>query len=222
MASTNVIVVQSKLKRTSGVPADDVVNTWHFVVDSLATTASAQAMAERVRDFFIVNPTGEANNVFSQLGNQLASTGHQCVVYYLSDPSPRVPRYSLTFAGTPGTSAKPAEVAICVSYQGARTPGLPQSRNRGRVYIGPISATINTTGGDDRPHANTMQRFAKAATDLAAKTNATGGWVIYSPTLDALNPTGYAPQPVTDGWIDDAFDIQRRRGAKATTRLLWT
>lgn len=221
MAAAEVGIVQVALKRDSGVPVDDVVNVWHFTSAATWSASVAQEMAERVRDFYIVNPTGEINNVFSQLGSTLATSGHTIKVYRLSDPTPRVVEYQLTFAGTPGASAYPAEVAVCLSYQGTPVAGLPQSRNRGRIFLGPMAAATNIVGGDQRVPSTTQVRFGKAARDLLNQNDVTATWCIYSPTRDGLDPLTYVPNPVDDGWIDDAYDIIRGRGGKTTSRQLW-
>lgn len=218
--ATDIVRINVTLKRSSGVPADNIVNTFWFAIGDNTNTDDAQAACERVRDFYIVNPTGEANNVFSQLGNLLSSSGHEVTAYYLSDPEPRVPRYELTFSGTTGTSSFPAEVAVVMSYSGPRTPGLPQARNRGRIYLGPIPSNTASVGGDLQVPSVTRTRITKAAQDLAGKNTVEVIWVIYSPTRAAAE-IDYHPETVVGGWVDDRYDTQRRRGGDTTTRTTW-
>lgn len=95
---------------------------------------------------------------------------------------------------------------------------MPQARRRGRIYLGPFGQTVlgTTAVTSDRPLAAAVTAIANAATALATATaGAVVPWVIYSPT----NGSGAV---VTDGWVDNAFDTQRRRGVAATSRTLWT
>jgi len=56
-----------------------------------------------------------------------------------------------------------------------------------------------------------------APRSLLAPTETAGGWdwVVYSPTNgNTVN--------VDNGWVDNAFDTQRRRGLAVTARTNWT
>jgi hypothetical protein len=49
----------------------------------------------------------------------------------------------------------------------------------------------------------------------AAIASASWDWVVYSPTDDAYHE-------VANGWVDNAWDTQRRRGYKPTSRTTFT
>jgi len=71
-----------------------------------------------------------------------------------------------------------------------------------------------------------MQALADAAAAMEDGTVVAGGlsvkWAVYSPTTDAVDTIDNAFNDVLDGWVDNAFDTQRRRGPAATTRITWT
>jgi hypothetical protein len=110
----------------------------------------------------------------------------------------------------------PHEVAMCLSYRGQAEVGVPQRRRRGRIYIGPLSdqtGNISRSGGDVRPSDNARATVANAAARLRNRS----GPAIWA----TLSSTDGVAVPVVNGWVDNAYDTQRRRGTKATLRTTW-
>jgi hypothetical protein len=107
----------------------------------------------------------------------------------------------------------PAEVAIVVSFEALPVSGEPQARRRGRVYIPWLPDTANTEG---RPTQTFIDDLGAAfvAFGAAADASISVDWVIWSPTDNAAVGTAR-------GWIDNAWDTQRRRGFAATSRTNW-
>ena len=104
-------------------------------------------------------------------------------------------------------------MSACISYYADTNV----KRKRGRVYIGPLSSACTTlpTGDQDvRIHSTTIGILAASAADMANTTEDVT-WEVYSRADDDF----YA---ITAGWVDNAFDIQRRRGAIASVRTTWT
>jgi hypothetical protein len=69
--------------------------------------------------------------------------------------------------------------------------------------------------------AQTLAAIADRAAAVARTTeNVT--WVMVSGggTVAPIDPPG--AKVITAGWIDDAFDTQRRRGRDASSRTLWS
>jgi hypothetical protein len=152
--------------------------------------------------------------------------------------------YTLTDVG--GGQELPAEVACCLSYHGnlvdipnragADTPiatpdaavdmGAPAThpgrirlaeRHRGRLFLGPLNTTACQVGpggaGRQRPGAVFLNDVKLAAAGVNADLTSLGAeWIVFS-------RRDWAGYPVVGGFIDDAFDTQRRRGAKAATRV---
>lgn len=188
-----------------GVGFDGYVNTWHAVVTSTPVAAATDFKADLLTFYTSFNS--------SQPNALIDFANGRFKAYNLSDPEPRAPIYDVAF--NPGTGSAtaplPPECAICVSFQGDKVSGTPQARRRGRVYLGPWHTTANTTAGRILPATQTVLHDAAAA----LKTNATGStdysWVVYSRVAGSTTV-------VTNGWVDNDWDIQRRRSNNPTTR----
>lgn len=218
-----------EIKRTSGVPEDAVTNTWHF---------RSQGDASDVDDFeFLSNELGGfyfsahdiygVSSFFSQALSR-AVDGASITWYDLSDPIPRAPRYYYEFnlnAAIDTSQSIPAELAVCLSFRGSLTgigEGIgesvhPRARRRNRVYLGPLN---NYAIDGVRPNNEAVVSgdfrdiISEAAGILHANCSASGRpWVVHSPTDDNVHS-------IVEWWIDDAFDVQRRRGNLATERTV--
>ena len=150
------------------------------------------------------------------------STGWTIKAYDLAQAKPRVPVY--TWTGNTNCIAAsnsqiPPEVAVCLSYKADPIPGNNPASMRGRMYIGGIGTgvAVGTGSAFPAPNGSLIAGMAAAATGWA--NGITGApawnWVVYSRKLGVH-------WNVTNGWIDNAFDIQRRRGNAATARTTWT
>lgn len=143
-----------------------------------------------------------------------------------SHTGPPFSETSWTLGASAGSNALPDEVAIVASFH-ADLSGVPEfdgstrprARRRGRVYIGPLNQTpmaVDSTTHDVFVSGPTMTninaQFAQFATALNTGTNSF--WGVWS-KKDA------AVRRVLGGWVDNSFDSQRRRMAKATARPQW-
>lgn len=218
---------------TTGVPRDAVQNTFHFTTptssDLPSTTAELESIRDAIVDFYDglhdlepYLPGGGSlrlSLVFHgvTLVPTLTIRIYRCETEIAVGASPE-PIISYTVSITAFSSAftaLPTEAAICLSFRGTTDTGIPIARQRGRVFLGPLSANVATT---DAGHVvvNTGVRATLAAAGAALRAWATAGvnWVVWSHTeLSAF--------PVAAGWVDNAFDTQRRRGTDATQRLTW-
>lgn len=187
----------------SGIPEDRPVNTWAFTAVDKSTPVSDEITDDLIAFYNAVS--GAFSGIYAQ-------NGHVIKFYDLADPQPRAPYYERTFnlTSNPTQSPLPSELAICVSFQGNRVSGQDQKRRRGRVYLGPLATGQNDNG---RPLGTTLTAINAAADDLLTASNGSANyaWCVYSRTDDAM-------VVVTNGWVDDAFDVQRRRGLAPTTR----
>ena len=117
----------------------------------------------------------------------------------------------------------PSEMAVCLTYHTAYLtdpefgPGgtRPRARDRGRLYLGPLRDAIRLLATDNEPilDPDWNQAFGAAAARLVADVDTT--WVQWSRRNVSTNV-------VSAGWVDNAFDVQRRRGPDATARLAWS
>lgn len=190
------------------LPADSVVNNWgiNFAGDATASYASV---------------TSALAAFYTPLLNYLSSfyVWAQADVrfYNLEDPPPRVPtepfELGLTEAGS-GTNL-PQEVALCMSFRGAQVSGANMARRRGRLYLGPWAVSANN-GSTGRPTSALLTAIQGAGDAFLAASDASAAW-----SWCVISSLG---EPITAhnvvaGWVDDAWDTQRRRGNAPNSRL---
>lgn len=200
----------------TSIPADTMVNTWHFE----GSGSDPVNVADMLTDYYEDVPTGAAGSIVGAMTAQ-AFTGDIVInAYNLSDPKPRAPVYTVarTLAGIGSGTPLPSEVALVMSYHAASGSGVPPARRRGRVYLGGFgTGASGTSGGSARPTAAIRLTIASAGRDLIQASNASvsWSWVQYSQLTSTANL-------VTGGWCDDSWDTQRRRGAASTVRTTFT
>lgn len=192
------------IKMTTGIPEDDAENVWHF--QGLVDEDTYSDIEIALVNFY--------DTMRLEFSGKVAQTGHDITIYNMADTPPRAPVFQNTFALTSAPSGGPqaSEVALCLSFQGVRISGEPQRNRRGRIYFGPLDTTV--VDSDGRPASAFVTKLAGAGEgiidDLATAAHGTL-WVVYSTVTGDL-------VPVTNGWVDNAFDIQRRRGLAPTSR----
>lgn len=207
------------IQASSGFPSDAIVNTWHFSKGSGSTT-DYDNVRDMLADFYASTSTigGSSTQTLASFMPTATTNATALVRAYEVGATPGAPPdYSSSFnlgarnAGTP----LPSEVALCISFQAPREDGVNQARHRNRKYLGPFASIAN--GTDGRPVDNLVRTVVSQGRKLAAASDAsvTWEWVIYSPTLG----TSIA---VDNGWVDNAWDTQRRRGKAPTARTLFT
>jgi len=199
--------VQIVLHTVNAVTEDFVTNNW--CVTGTDINGQTAGITTAFKDFY--------DDFVTDIGQTIAQNGHEAKYYDLPGTPPNYPFDIDTWnlASAPTGTSLPEEVAICCSFQGPKIPGFPQNRRRGRVYIGPLDiAFLNTDG---RPIAARITNLATAMATLGSNLNA------LSPTVELAvwSPTDGAAVVCTDGWIDNAWDTQRRRGRDATTRTTY-
>lgn len=206
------------LQGASGLPEDRFLNTWHFARRGIEDHAAAYSgiqfelgtFYETIKEYLSTVALGAAN---LQIETR---------IYHGDDQEPREPHpVMLGVDLTPFANAGiPNELAVCVSFFSERN--IP--RQRGRVFIGPLANGAMETpvsGEGDRQIATAcVNEMVTAATGMLTGTNGVI-WCTKS-GLAIPDPAGAIPPPiyrqVTDGWVDNAFDVQRRRGSEASSR----
>jgi hypothetical protein len=207
------VVLQGK----SGKPEDVFVNTYHFVATSGGIGDAGVIRDHLVELYNVVPPGAGLRAIASDLSNVCLRTANasKVKVYNLADPMPRIP-FSFDWTLGPSLAATgielPAELAVCVSYYAT----LNRPRMRGRAYIGPWVSVQEDVGTTERSRPPAVIRDSLAATfkRLIDKPAEVVQLAVYS-TVDSV------ARVVTNGWVDDAWDIQRRRGQDAETRTLF-
>lgn len=234
-----VFKTQVELQPVSALPEDVVINTWHWATSGVADEATAAhamngvlAAAYTRADPVLVDSFGSYISPSISRTNLPKLRTYEIAVETgeaISEP------YEDTFASFPASNNAtplPREVSLCLSYHAnlvgvaeevadAGDPGVardrPASRRRGRLYLGPFNANTNAGPTDARPGNGVQEVSLEMARYLfsnPAPMAANGiTWVIYS----RQNGEVY---PVTGAWVDNEWDIQRRRGLKRTSRKL--
>jgi hypothetical protein len=193
------------LNMTSSLPRDACVNTWYCL--GAATEAVCASFGGALGSFY--------DQISGVLARDIAPATSRIKFYDMEAPKPRVPIHdmALGMGGAPVNTPLPHEMACCLSFQGTRMSGVSQARRRGRVYLGPLGTNVLTSDGKLSSTETDVIRDA-AETLLTASTEAPSwSWVVYSERSDPDATTF-----VTNGWVDDAFDVQRRRGVDPTAR----
>lgn len=208
--------VQFVWGRDNGLTEDDITNTWYIQSDNTSSIGATEGneMADAVRGFH--------HAIRSWMSSVLVSTPHVSV-FDMQDPEPRAPVYEEDYTGSSTASdGLPSELAVVLSFQAAVVSGANMRRRRGRVYLGPLSPACFSTSesaGDYRVNSSFITAIDSAYTAfVAALTLAEHTHVIYSPTTNEGAALASSYWPVATAWVDNAADIQRRRGSKATVR----
>jgi hypothetical protein len=213
---------QVTIELDGAVPEDYIVNTWHFDGDDAVGIQDVNDYYQAV--FSLLD--GFYASIDEDLFANSISGPAQIKLYDMRDPVERQPVATETLNLTSSASPPlPAEVALCLSFRAAYESGVNPQRRRGRIFLGPIAqSAMEVVAGQARPTAAVRNLLAAAAGTMQEGVLLNVGdpermrWSIYSPTTDATQDIGLAFNDVLDGWIDNAFDTQRRRGPVATAR----
>lgn len=215
----NVVRAQCIWSAPSGLPEDRFVTTWAFVRGGIGTDpfkgaeAQADEVAERLREFWLEPTSVQAMSVSQCLPVAIANRGLEIRCYDLGQAPPRQPRiYNYPVANSGAGKALPEEVAIAMSFYAERN--LP--RQRGRVFIGPLTDSVVVDGTPVRVNGSWQQILSAAANRLALETG-----VGDSMRWGVLSQADGEIRPVTAGWVDDAFDTIRKRGSAPSGRSEW-
>lgn len=214
-------VVQYTIPYFTGVPTDAITNTWHFDYDNggiKAGPAQCQALVGVIKGFY--------QNIFAGSPGTMAlwtdPLKASAKVYDLDDPMPRVAIWEgpspTTVIKDASSSHQSPETAICASYRAEFPSGVDKATRRGRIYLGGIGGGCYTLGGASA-FPLVIQNFREdVGTFLQTMIGSAAAidwvWVVYSRKMDSSSP-------VVAGWVDNAFDTQRRRGQAATARSSW-
>lgn len=204
------------LPTVSNLPQDVITNTYSFTELTLVGLEdAANLITPLLADLYEgVYAAGRS------MANYVLTTQARVQWYDLSAPAPRVP-YILPMTFTPNVAATtvPTEVACVLSFQADRENGEAQARRRGRVYFGGLATNWLTQAGANYPTFNATVGSgigtAAAAFEVAVRTTTGTRWSVWSPTAGESSF-------ITNGWVDNTPDTQRRRGLVASSRAVWS
>lgn len=232
--AASVAILVARLASVGGLPEDIVENVFHL--GYTASSGDLQDAAEAVEAFYNDVATGATTSIAEKLSTSLSRTADACAVnvYVQADLTGVTPTGSptvihpFTLGAADNTEPLPEEVATVISYHGdlsvpvqqvnpSPPPAFirPQSRRRGRLYIGPLAqSTGSDTGARFRPLATWMEDLGLALLDLHTAFGALAGDGYFG----VWSKADAEVYELEGGWVDDAWDTQRRRGVAATTR----
>jgi hypothetical protein len=192
-----IVRAQCAWQADSAQPSDAQIITPHFkFITTPLTPADYEAFAQALAD---------ALNGWS--------TFKTTVTVKLYNAQAPEPNYPLAVKTNPGAgvlnSTVNRDVAVCLSYYAE----FNRPRHRGRLYvpcgpasISPAAASVNSTQ---------MAKVGDLATVLANAGGVDVDWSVFS-RMDNTS------RPVTNWFVDNAWDTQRRRGVKSTARITGT
>lgn len=206
----------------TNIPEDVVVNSWHLIFeDGIGTPPNITDYGNALDNFKTFY-----DSVYTTLA-RAAWVGSTMTIkaYDLQLPEPRVPIFSgnRTIAGVAAAAgAAPPEAAICMSYRGNYIGGVPQARQRGRIFLGGFAqpTAVGSAASFPEVSAGVRTNICTAASTLRTNMLADNWtWIVYSPTNGAAG--GQESFNTQHGWVDNAIDTQRRRGNAASARTTW-
>lgn len=132
--------------------------------------------------------------------------------YNLQGAKPNYPLASKTLGSTPSPTIGVPQQALCLSFYS----GLNQPRKRGRLYL--PAWTMTNTGAELSSSVASATLRTKAAALVpifAGLGGANVDWIVWSRVAQSAGR-------VDNYFIDESWDIQRRRKVKSTQRTVGT
>jgi len=206
-----------KMPHEGGLERDVTQNTFWFITDVAETNAADLVVAPDIVAalfaFYNATTPSISNFLASYLVRADVTTELSMV-----DPTTGLQQgdtavFDMATFDAPGsTNNLPAEVALCLSYASSN-PVVPVRRRRGRIYLGGFITGASAPDAYARPDSDVVTAMLLSAVNLATDQDGFT-WAIYSRAAGAA-------LSVDNGWVDNEWDTQRRRGQQATSRELW-
>jgi hypothetical protein len=205
----------------SGLPEDTVQNDFSWVASDLVTLRAMTTAA--IPSFYNTVHAPGTVTLASRLSAKLSRAANIATVKYYDvtthlDGSPHgspVAIEQFTLGAAVDGTCLPEEVAVVLSFHSLLTDipeeigsTRPAARHRGRIYFGPLNTASNqASDASVEPQTNAALRGAA----LFFLGLASAPWSVWSRASAAMFT-------VSGGYVDNAFDTQRRRGHRASAR----
>lgn len=193
------------LAQTHSSSTDEEVisaNSWVFgMFPAGPTTETAMtAAATAVKAFY--------NDIAADLSKHVGFISFKA--YDLGEAPPRTPLEIGGLTAISSAASLPSEVASCLSYWNGT---VPRPSKRGRLFIGPLKTSVV----DNTPNVPRVSSAHRTTVTSACVTHFSGmsglKWGLLSQRLGVI-------WTIESVYVDDAFDIQRRRGEDPTTKTI--
>ena len=194
----------------SGLAEDQFVNSWHFRMSGVFAP-DFENVRDLLTDFYSDDFESGAPTIANFMSTENITGDYTLKAYQLTDAKPRTPEYEYSGSvAVGGGDSLPTECSAVFSFQAVVESGENQKRRRNRTYLGPFSVSANDNG---MLKGTLVERMLFQGKQLynSSLDSATWDWVIYSPSNDEA-------ELVHTGWVDNAWDTQRRRGIAKTAR----
>lgn len=218
------------LEHKSGLVRDQVVNNFCFANPGVISDSDRDAIITALDHFYNDVASGAPASLSSFIGNQMSRTAQPVVRFFdITASLSGTPSGSPVKMGTlthldaaANASVLPTEVACALSFHSEYNFDVefgphtrPRARDRGRIYVGPLSqGVIDYDLTTFQPKVIFLLRdtLNSAAQALWAETQViTTRWAVWSRKAARTSE-------VIGSSVDDAFDIQRRRGERAIAK----
>lgn len=238
-----VIKAVVELGRTSGIAADAINNDFYFYNPTSSVIPST--LADDLRTV-LVNTYNNVHSpstvdIASLLSTVLSRTTNKCSIKFYEHALPDTwpwlwgsPFATRSWTLDPAGAGNnlPSETALVLTYHADLTdvpetetnpsppPAFirPASRRRGRLYFGPFTTGALSQASpnfEPFPNTNLVGALCDGAKYLADNAPAGWEWHVFSGADSDL-------YLVDGGFVDNAFDSQRRRGNAASSRTNWS
>lgn len=214
---------QIRMPYKTGIPRDVSIMTFNFANLGADVGAEFAAQGAALYAWFNEVPPGGSSVTNATYLSQWIDRSH-CTVRVVQIETatgaevgtPSVIPFALD--ATTNTLQLPLEVAVCNSVYGSLSGA---GTVKGRNFFGPLNGqALGGLVGTEPPRVATQLRAGLVAASKNMQNtldgaSGVGPWVIWT-----RKNHGFAI--VEGGFVDDAFDTQRRRGNDPTSRDMWT
>jgi hypothetical protein len=211
---------------TSGLPRDVAINSWFAATTADDAEELWDSIKLNVYNFYYYTNDDQTNPIGSYMSKVIDRPRVNIKVYDLSKPDGTPPFDTETATLPPPLSGGfdlPLQVALCASFRSslnelAGSTQLPLARRSGRAYIGPLNShAINDdpTAAYPLPDALFISDLVAASKQLVNNNTRDFGIAIYSRASNQYTI-------MESGWVDNEWDIQRRRRVDANQRNAWS
>lgn len=236
-----------KFQGISGLTKDVYVNDFHVQTAAAFTATDADNVTADLHTFYN-DTTGTTAPIFDYMSDRVNRGTNSVAVDFYDVAAGGSPIFTRAFdgRGIGAVSDLPEEVSICLSFKGdygtlpERGPVVtdlptsesaidqgapathsgrtrPRATKRGRIYLPPLNVgTLSKTATGVRVSGTVITDITVAASHLkSALAGHNAPWEVWSKRIGIGSL-------VTSGWVDDAFDTQRRRGPAPNTKTTWS
>lgn len=223
----DIIQVQTQLNFRSDLPGDYAINDWHFFISDHDDADLPVIARDRLEQWFNddsnVRAPGEyvADMCTSEVSvrfRSLFTVGGDLAI----PAGPFTPLAPFSLPDRFSSSDLPSQVAVVQTQQASTAnPGRRQS-HQNRQFFGPLVTQTgeNNDIGEYRPTLDFREDLNAASSGLRGADDASVKWVVFSRTL-ALSTGLAGGMSIVGGFVDNAYDIQRRRQLSPTVYSRW-